>query len=376
MVKYLDSAGLTHLWAKVKNYVSSAIDALKLSDTYVAKEEGMGLSSNDYTTAEKEKLSGIAAGAEVNTIESMKLGGAAVPVANKVADIPLSSVKYNATAKKFQLTVKSENAGEQTADMVTAAKIVADGGGLTEHQDISGLAPKATTLAGYGITDAKIVNGKITLGTQTITPLTSHQDISGLAPKATTLAGYGITDAKILNGVITLGAETITPLTEHQDISGLAPKASPTFTGTPKAPTAAAGTDTDQIATTSFVKAAIDNASGSYIATSVRGQANGVAELDANGKVPSSQLPSYVDDVIEVYARSGQTALSENWFATGSASGSVVTPETGKIYVLMADSGNYSENSQFRWGGTSYVRLNDGGVSALTTAEIDSICAN
>ena len=44
---------------------------------------------------------------------------------------------------------------------------------------------KATTLAGYGITDAKIVNGTITLGTATITPLTQHQDISGKQDKIT-----------------------------------------------------------------------------------------------------------------------------------------------------------------------------------------------
>ena len=42
------------------------------------------------------------------------------------------------------------------------------------------------------------------------------------ADAATTLAGYGITDAHITNGVITLGAATITPLTSHQDISGKA----------------------------------------------------------------------------------------------------------------------------------------------------------
>ena len=43
----------------------------------------------------------------------------------------------------------------------------------------AGKADKTTTLDGYGITDAKIVNGTITLGTETITPLTKHQDISG-----------------------------------------------------------------------------------------------------------------------------------------------------------------------------------------------------
>lgn len=46
-------------------------------------------------------------------------------------------------------------------------------------------ADKATTLAGYGITDAKIVDGKITLGTATITPLTQHQNISGKQDKIT-----------------------------------------------------------------------------------------------------------------------------------------------------------------------------------------------
>ena len=43
----------------------------------------------------------------------------------------------------------------------------------------SGITNKPTTLSGYGITDASIFNGTITLGNNTITPLTSHQDISG-----------------------------------------------------------------------------------------------------------------------------------------------------------------------------------------------------
>lgn len=106
------------------------------------------------------------------------------------------------------------------------------------------------------------------------------------------------------------------------------------------------------------------------------GKANGVAPLDANSKIDAQYLPSYVDDVIEAYPRSGQTALSATWLATGSATGTVITPEAGKIYVLMADSGDYSENTQFRWGGITYIKLNDGGVSAITNAEIDTIVAS
>lgn len=47
-------------------------------------------------------------------------------------------------------------------------------------------------------------------------------------------------------------------LTEHQSLSSYAPLASPALTGTPTAPTAVAGTNTTQIATTAFVKAAVD----------------------------------------------------------------------------------------------------------------------
>lgn len=83
----------------------------------------------------------------------------------------VSAVTYNTTSKKITKTINGT-----TSDVVTAAKIVTDGGGITSHQDISGKADKATTLDGYGITDAKISNGTITLGSNTITPLTSFTE--------------------------------------------------------------------------------------------------------------------------------------------------------------------------------------------------------
>lgn len=93
-----------------------------------------------------------------------------------------------------------------------------------------------------------------------------------------------------------------------------------------------------------------------------------------NGVIDASNLPSYVDDVIEAYPISGATALSAGWLSTTSG-GSALTPETGKIYVLMEDSGDYAANTQFRWGGSAYVKLADGGVSSITNAEIDTIVA-
>lgn len=65
---------------------------------------------------------------------------------------------------------------------------------------------------------------------------------TGKADKATTLAGYGITDAKIDGGVITLGGNTITPLTSHQDISGKQNKVAKLGSTTEPLYTSAAGT--------------------------------------------------------------------------------------------------------------------------------------
>lgn len=120
-----------------------------------------------------------------------------------------------------------------------------------------------------------------------------------------------------------------------------------------------------------------DSADGSIRMGTSSGDYYSICPIDwETGLIDSSHLPSYVDDIIEAYARSGQEALSKNWLATGSASGTVIVPETGKIYVLMATSGDYAANTQFRWSGTAYVKLNDGGVSEITNSEIDTIMAS
>lgn len=63
-------------------------------------------------------------------------------------------------------------------------------------------ADKATTLAGYGITDAKIGNGTITLGSNSITPLTSHQTLPTLS-RTISGSGNAITDITVSNHAIT-----------------------------------------------------------------------------------------------------------------------------------------------------------------------------
>ncbi len=66
-----------------------------------------------------------------------------------------------------------------------------------------------------------------------------------------------------------------------------------------------------------------------------KGSINGVAELDASGLVPSTQLPSYVDDVLE--------------FA--NLAGFPTTGESGKIYIAL------DTNITYRWSGTVYTPI-------------------
>lgn len=74
-------AAMNDNWDMIDNAVSD------LSGNKVDKVSGKGLSTNDYTTTEKNKLSGIASGAQVNKIESLTLNGNTLPISNKGVNI-------------------------------------------------------------------------------------------------------------------------------------------------------------------------------------------------------------------------------------------------------------------------------------------------
>ena len=101
--------------------------------------------------------------------------------------------------------------------------------------------------------------------------------------------------------------------------------------------------------------------------------AGSYATLDGSGKVPSSQLPSYVDDVVEGYYSSGKFYYNED--RTGEISG-----ETGKIYT------DLNSNKTYRWGGSAYVEISaslaigttagtayDGASGAKNASDISSL---
>lgn len=114
-------------------------------------------------------------------------------------------VLYLDKASKFPFGIEANVKGNLTGKATTAG--TADIANSVAWNNVSS---KPTTLSGYGITDAKINNGTITLGNNSITPLTSHQSLSGYIPKSTLSGAFDIMYSTSANTPARLGANTTT----------------------------------------------------------------------------------------------------------------------------------------------------------------------
>lgn len=207
---YLDYDGLALYDEKIK----------QLIDTKQNAESGKGLSTNDYTTTEKNKLAGITAGAEPNQ--------------NAFSTVSVAGTSLAADSKTDTLTI---TAGDNVTLTPTASN-------------------DSFTIAATDTTYSDVVAG----GASGLMTGSDKTKLNGIATGATANAATATTPK--MDGTATVGSETAYAKGDHvhPTDTSRAPLASPTFTGTPKAPTASAGTNTTQIATTAFVDTAITNA--------------------------------------------------------------------------------------------------------------------
>ena len=78
------------------------------------------------------------------------------------------------------------------------------------------------------------------------------------------------------------------------------------------------------------------------------GTNNGIATLDNNGKIPTSQLPAFVDDIIEGY-------YYNNKFYKDAAHTQQITPDTGSTYIYI----DLDTNKTYRYSGTQFVEISE-----------------
>lgn len=237
--------------SEISALINSALSPINTAlDNKVDKEDGKSLTSNDYTNAEKQKLAGIATGAEVNQ--------------NAFSNVKIGTTTIAADAKTDTLTIQGGANVSITADANSDTITITSGD--TTYETASETVAGIVKL--YGST------GNSTDGTMTRKAITDA--IDGRVPESRTINGHALTS----------------------NIS-------------------------------------ITAADVSAIPTSQKGVASGVAELDSTGKIPSSQLPSYVDDVLEYTNKASFPS----------------TGETAKIYVDKAT------NLTYRWSGSAYVEI-------------------
>ncbi len=297
--KYLDYDGLLYFWSKIKARFDGAISSITgdgssttitytkvdgTTGTFITKDTTYSEATTDaaglMSAADKTKLNGIATGANKTTVDSSLSSSSTNPVQNKVintalaAKAPLASPALTGTP-----TAPTAAAGTNTTQIATTAFVKSavdtSASGLKIFKtvkvgDTSIAADSATdtlTLeAGDNVTlTPDATNDKVTIAATDTTYSEATTDAAGLMSAADKTKLNGIATGANKTTVDSSLSSTSTNPVQNKVINtalvAKAPLASPALTGTPTAPTAAAGTNTAQIATTAFVKAAVDTAS-------------------------------------------------------------------------------------------------------------------
>ena len=424
--KVLDDNGVLYLWNKIKSF-------------FVAKEDGKGLSTNDYTDAEKTKLAGIEVHANYYKhptgagYSHIPVGGSSGQILRwsaagtaawgedkdttytaattttdglmsaadktKLNGITTGANKYTHptytayTSGLYKVTVN--NTGHVSAatavgkDDITALGIPAQDTTYTAASQVKmGLLTAADKTKLDGIANGAEVNqnafstvqvgnsGEFTFSatskedTLTITAGTGVTITMDREKKVISINAHAHSNKETLDAITadlwtqlttqnhTHSNKTVLDATTASFTTALLTKLNGIATGANKTTVDAAlsGTSTNPVQ-----NKAVNTALAGKLNASARGAKNGVASLNADGRVPSSQLPSYVDDVIEGYYYNEK-------FYQEEAHTTEITGEGGKIYV------DVSTNLSYRYSGSTYVQITSSDMVAITNAEIDAIC--
>ena len=264
-----------------------------------------------------------------------------------VADSANAVAWTNVSGKPTEFAPSSHNQASSTIDKMTSyAKATASASIATTdslNTAIGKLEYKVDTNAtSIGTINTNLAKKANSADLATVATSGAYSDLSGVPttlknPTAltiknsanTTLATYDGSEAKSVQlTASTVGLGNVTNESKATMFT------SPTFTGTPKAPTATAGTNTTQIATTAFVTTAIANKTS--VATATK------ATQDASGNVITETYLT-IDDASETYL--GKTAKASSATVADSANAVAWDKVTGKPTAFTPSSHNQASST-------------------------------
>lgn len=310
--KYLDYDGLLYFWAKIKA-------------AFVAKETGKGLSTNDYTTAEKNKLSGIVAGAQVNVIETVQKNGVALTVTDKTVNVTVPTT---------------------TSELTNNSDFVSDSAYVhTDNNFTTTLKDKLDGIeAGATVDDHKWNDVALSKTTQTATD-------SDYVPRFT---GLSTTTAYLMEATTTPTARAIAKYNVSKMLSSTTP---------------AANNNSTLVATTSWVRA--------HVSSALPTIDNAMSDTSTN-PVQNNTIKSYVDSAI-----ASITGVSFEIVTTLPETGT-----NGVIYLVSNGGTSPNVYDEYIWiaSTTSFEKIGSTAVDlsgywsktdlvAITNTEIDTVVA-
>ncbi|WP_144280934.1 phage tail protein [Chryseobacterium echinoideorum] len=241
----------------------------------------------------------------------------------------------------------------------TDSEILTAGGGTRSistfwhdgNLDPSDYVPKTRTLTINGTAYDLSANRSLTTP-DTITRLKGGTSGSLVSGDVTLAAGSNIAVTQSGNTITLASTNTTYSAGNGLTLSGTTFSLPVTTSGTGNVVTGI--TQTTNGITVSLGSMPTSSDLANYIQISQKGIANGVATLDASGQVPATQLPSYVDDVLEGYYKA-----ADGKFYKEAAYTNLLAAETGKIYVSL------DTNKTYRWTGTTFVYITSGAVDSV-----------
>lgn len=210
---YLDKTGLALVWEKIKNALNLKVD----------KVDGKGLSTNDYTTAEQTKLSGIASGAQVNVLEGIQKNGTDITITNKIANISVPTSTSDLTNDSGFITIA--DIPEGAAASTTTPKMDGTATTGTELAFARGdhIHPTDTSRASASDVTAlttRVGDLETAVGTGGSVDSKISTAIGALDSSITATSNQAISAVTVTDGVITASSKITIPTNTNQLTNG------------------------------------------------------------------------------------------------------------------------------------------------------------